>query len=88
MRGFKPIHELVYPVPTPQVNHFFFLISFVSIFPILLRQIQKINIKNKILDTDVCLCFETQTYYIAQGGLKLSILLSQSLKCWDYKSMH
>jgi hypothetical protein len=31
------------------------------------------------------LLFETSSCYIAQGGLKLVSLLSQPLRCWDYR---
>jgi hypothetical protein len=30
-------------------------------------------------------CFETGFWYVAQGGLKLSILLPQPPECWNYR---
>jgi hypothetical protein len=32
-----------------------------------------------------CYCFETGSYYVAQVGLELTILLPHSLECWDHR---
>jgi hypothetical protein len=32
--------------------------------------------------------FETGSYSVAQAGLQLKILLSQSPRCWDYRVHH
>jgi hypothetical protein len=33
----------------------------------------------------VYFCFEIGSHYVAQDGLKLSILLPQLPKCWDFR---